>query len=288
MSPNHILAALAACTLLTAVTSDGHAQTVCKLRPDQLAAVEAVLAGMEPAMRPMMRESIAESFAPYTEAQIKLFMSSMAKDNANKAGQQAQTISATEEAPGELSPEDFEYNRKQYEPAIRKAHAAQKAFDDFTKAKVAEYCPAQGKFARYGSAWRYEFISFQPNWPTASDRADIDVAVLGASYAPQDGRYDFDFSKVRMTFDKAKVDAAIQQACREYAAQGMTFLAKLDPLVAAQNWEGAHRLEQSAFAWPTPVATRLEDVLKAQSPAGDYALLNALQAGKRVKTPKKK
>jgi hypothetical protein len=284
MTPNHILAALAACTLFTAYGSDSHAQTARKLRPDQIRAVETVLAGMEPAMRPLMRDSIADSIAPYSEAQVKLMMQGIAKEAADKA---QPASDAVEEAPGALSPEDFEYNRKQFEPAIRTAWAAQKAFDDYTNAKLAEHCPKSGTFARYGSAWRYDFIAFQPVWPTASDRPEIDVAVFGSSYAPQDGRYDFDFSKVRMTFDKTKVDAAVTQACREYAAQGKTFLAKLDAKLAANDHDGAFKLEMSASGWIAPVRERLETVLKANAPSADYALLNALQNGKRVSVKKK-
>lgn len=42
------------------------------------------------------------------------------------------------------------------------------------------------------------------NWPTASDSAGLDIQV-GSSYAPQHGRYQLDFSKVRTTFDETIV-----------------------------------------------------------------------------------
>ena len=61
----------------------------------------------------------------------------------------------------------------------------------------------------------------------------------GVSYAPQDGRYTFDFSKVRMTFSETKVDAEIKAACERVHAAGRDFLAKhgagfgaADPAVA--------------------------------------------------------
>jgi hypothetical protein len=192
------------------------------------------------------------------------------------------TASFVGDADTPVSPDDLAWNEAQYEPAIRKAHAAQTAFDAFVETTLAAHCPAE-PFARWGAAWRYEFPRLKTASATASDSADIDVAVLGAAYAPQDGRYRFDFSAVRYTFDKHAVEAAILQGCAEYKAQGRTFLRRIDMAVARKDWDAARALEQRAGAWLRPVRARLEAVLATQSPASDFALIQALQAATPIR-----
>ena len=60
---------------------------------------------------------------------------------------------------------------------------------------------------------------------------------LAEAYAPQDGRYKFDFSKVRMTFDEKAVDAAIKTACDKVHAAGATSSRRSIPLIAAKDWD---------------------------------------------------
>jgi hypothetical protein len=263
------------CVLLSPT---GHAETP-KLRPDQQRAVELSLRGMDPSMVPFMRETMAKNLAPYGEAQIAALIAGLESMEAPTSGH------GTEDAPetAELSPEDFAFNRAQYEPVIRKGHDAQKKFDAFVTARLETKCPKRDTVARWGSAWRYELIALKEGWSTASWNADSDVTVLGSTYAPQDGRYKFDFSKVRYTFDEKVAGAAIDKACADYAAKGKEFLAKLDPMVAREDWEGAHRLEQGAMTWIDPIRARMEDTLNKQSPNVNIAVMDALQNGKRVK-----
>src|SRR5690606_29095643 len=159
-------------------------------------------------------------------------------------------------------------NRAQYEPMMRKAWEAGKAFDDFVTAELAAECPPDdGRFAVFGAAWRYEVYPLAPTWPTVSADVDLEVEIVGGSYAPQDGRYDFDFSDVRLSFDEAGVERAIAAACAEYTAIGEAFLAE-----ARADARGAEvppngmRIEQSANAKVAAVRARLEELLTAQAP----------------------
>jgi hypothetical protein len=263
-------------------TPTGEAETP-KLRPDQQRAVELSLRGMDPAMVPFMRETMAKNLAPYGEAQIAALIAGLESKEFSPSNSSADNEPDEEAAEPTLSPEDFAFNRAQYEPVIRKAHAAQKKFDDFVNARLQAKCPKPGAAARWGSAWRYELIPLKEEWSTASWNPDSDVQVIGSVYGPQDGRYKFDFSKVRFTFDEKVVGDAIDKACADYGAKGKEFLAKLDPLVAREDWEGAHRLEQSAMRWIDPIRSRMEDALNKQSPNGNQAIMDALQNGKRIK-----
>lgn len=280
MSPKHILAAAALCALMT-TTANVEAQSPARLRPDQQRALELTLKGVEPSMRPFLREQMAANLAPYSEAQIALLIKGLEDSASTSSGDHADT--EAEQRAEEISPADLEYNRKQFEPAIRKAHKAQVEFDAFANAKLEAHCPKRGEFARWGSAWRYEMMPLKEEVSTATWNVESDIAVMGSTYAPQDGRYTFDFSKVRFTFDKAAVEGAIKQACGEYRAQGKTFLAKLDPLVAKEDWQGAHDLEQRAMSWIDPVRRRLDEALTKQSPNSDYALITAMQNPKRAR-----
>lgn len=263
---------------VSAVPPSAHSQQPA-LRPDQARVLEIVLRDVEPGMRPYVREQMTQTLAPLNESQIQLMIDGLAA-NVSTAPEE---IAVADDAPAEISPEDLAYNRAQYEPVIRKAHAVQSEFDALINQRLGEYCPDRDSVARWGSGWRYELPVLKHDRQTASDSADIDVAVLGGSYAPQDGRYKFDFSKVRMTFDAAKVDAAVKLACDAYKTEGRTFLTKLDPLIAKQDWNAAFRLEQDAQNRVEPIRAKLDDALNKLSPAADYALFTALQQAERVR-----
>lgn len=256
-----------------------------KLRPDQKRAVELSIVGTEPSMRPFMYEQMAKNLAPYDEKQIAALIKGL-EANASKEDLAAVDAAMKTDGPvtGALSKADFDFNRAQYEPAIRQHWAAKKKFDDFVNAKRAAYCPNRDSVARFGAAWRYELVQFGMESAVASQNPDADVAVLGSSYAPQDGRYKFDFSKVRMTFDEKAVDAAVKEGCDGYKAEGVKFLAKIDPMIARQDWEGAHRAEQAAMGGVDIVLDRMNAKLAKLSPDDGYPMLTALQNGKRIKS----
>jgi hypothetical protein len=256
-----------------------------KLRPDQKYAVELSIAGVDPAQRPFIYGDMAKNLAPYDEKQIAALVKGLEANATAETKANAKKLAASD-APitGALSNEDFTYNRAQYEPAIRKAWTAQKAYDDFVNAKLTAYCPKRDEVARFGSAWRYELHQFVTPSATASWSADTDVQVMGAAYAPQDGKYNFDFSKVRTSFDEKAVDAAVKEGCESYAAAGKAFLAKVDPMISKQDWNGAFKLEQTANAGVEPIRAKMNAKLEPLSPNYGYPLMNALMNGKRVKS----
>lgn len=249
------------------------------LRPDQKVLVEKMLAGMEPSMREPMRAQIEQSVAMLNKEQTAAVMASMTDDGASDAAAEPQE----EEPAVTASPEDLAYNRAQFEPAIRKNWQAQKAFDDFVDAEMAAKCPDRHKYAVVDGPARYELRALSPNWPRASQNVDIDVAVFAGSYAPQDGRYKFDFSKVRTSFDKAAVSSAISEACAAWTREAAAFQPKVRALVDAGDSQGAFAFDRAAAAKVRPIEEPLETLLNEQAPSADYALVNALMNGERVK-----
>jgi len=264
-----------ACALV--ISALAHPAFAQSLQPVQQQALDQVLATAAPEIRPVMRAQLAPTLAILNEAQVSMMLQSMVEDSAEMAP--AEEVFEEKAA----SPEDLAYNRAQYEPMMRMAWEAGKAFDDFVVAELGEECAADGRFAVFGSAWRYEVYPLAPTWPTVSADVDLEIDVVGASYAPQDGRYDFDFSDVRLTFDAAAVERGIAAACAEYASIGEAFLAEARADAAGDDVPpNGMRMEQSANAKVGAVRERLEELLRSQAPGGNYALLTALMNGQRV------
>lgn len=274
-----LAAACVAIVFLSPTTSEAQSAGATKLRPDQERAIEAMLKDVEPAMRPMARQQLAQSFANFSEAQISMMMAKMAD---NKAAE-AKAPKVVEEEGHPSTPEDIAFMRAQFEPVIRKHHAAQVEFDKLVNAKVAAYCPVSGVYARYGSGWRYEVGHFMMDSALGANNIEMRVTVAGDAYMPKDGRYTFDFSKVRTTFDKAAVEAAIKMACDKVHATGKAFLAKVDQLIAKQDWDGAFKAEGSANYALEPIRAELQAAYDKLGP-GDIGVFQlAMMNGTRVK-----
>jgi hypothetical protein len=269
--------ALLACLILMPV-----ANASGDLRPDQQAAIDKVLATVDPSMREMVRPQIEQSIRYLNPQQVAMFV---AGATGNRSSEQQ---AAPEPEKREATPEDLAYNRAQYEPALRKHWQARKAFDDLVDAELAAKCPNRDTYAVYREAERYEMMALSPQWQRASDNANIDVQVIGSVYVPQDGRYDFDFSKVRMTFNKEVVANAIAKACADWTKEAAAFKQQAAALMNSDQSEAAFRLEQTAGAKVRPIDEALTKVLEAESPAANYnsAMMSALQNPKPVEGAK--
>lgn len=252
--------------------------SAAELRADQKAAVEKLLADIDPATRDYLRPQMEASVAMLSEAQVAALVAGM-----DDGGAAAEEPAEEEEAEETASPQDLAYNRAQFEPVYRKHWQAQKSFDEFVDARMAAKCVGREDYAVFGSAYRYEIAIPQPSWPRASDNVDASIAILGDAYAPKDGRYDFDFSKVKVSFDKPAVEAAISQACSAWVAEASAFHKKARPLADANNFDGAAAAARTGAARLEPVAKVLEATLNAQAPGADYAFFTAMQNGRRVK-----
>ncbi len=273
-----LAAACVAIVFLSPTTSEAQSAGA-KLRPDQERAIELALQDVEPAMRPMARQQLATTFANFNEAQIAMMITKMGENKAAAAKAPKQIA----EVERESTPEDIAFMRAQFEPVMRKHHAAQVEFDNLVNAKVAAYCPASGVYARYGSGWRYEVGQFMMDSALGANNIEARVTVAGEAYMPKDGRYKFDFSKVRTSFDKGAVEAAIKTACGKVHATGKSFLAKVDPLIAANNWDGAFKAEGSANAALEPIRAELQAAYDRIGP-GDIGVFQlAMMNGVRVK-----
>ncbi len=244
------------------------------LRPDQKAAVEKLLAGMEPSMREPFRAQIEQSVAMLNKEQVAALVASM--------GESAPAESEEEPAAA-ASPEDLAYNRAQFEPAVRANWKAQKEFDTFVDGEMAAKCPDRHAYAVVDGPARYELRALSPNWPRASQNVETDVMVIAGSYAPQDGRYDFDFSEVRTAFDKGAVTAAVAKACAGWTREAAAFQAKVRGMVDAGNDQGAFDYERASYAKVDAIEAPLNAVLGEQAPSANYALFNALMNGRRAK-----
>lgn len=273
-----LAAICAAAVLLSPSTGEAQSSAV-KLRPDQERAVELALREVEPAMRPMARQQLAATFANFNEAQIAMMIARMDESRAKAANAPAPAIEATRES----TPEDIAFMRAQFEPVMRKHHAVQVEFDTLVNAKMDTYCPKSGVYARYGSGWRYEVGQFMTESALGANNIEMRVSVAGEAYLPKDGRYTFDFSKVRTTFDKAAVDAATRIACDKVHAIGKAFLGKVDPLIARKDWDGAFKAEGSANAALEPVRRELQAAYDRLGPGDIGALQLAMMNGVRVK-----
>jgi hypothetical protein len=260
------LAAVCVAAVFLAPAS-GQAQqgSAVKLRPDQERAITLMLADIDPAMRTAAREGLARSIAHLGEAQVALMVSKMAQNKATAAA------------------EDIAFMKAQYEPLMRKHHAAQVEFDKLVNAKVAANCPASGVYARFGAGWRHELGEFMMESALGANNVETRVTVAGEAYMPKDGRYKFDFSKVKTSFDKAAVEAAIKTACGKVHAVGKSFLAKVDPLVAKEDWDGAYKAESAANYALQPIRAELQAAYDKIGP-GDIGVFQlAMMSGVRVK-----
>ncbi len=250
------------------------------LRPDQKEALEKVMAAIDPSMREMVRPQMEQTVSMMNSEQLKLFVAS-----ATKGASTTQEAPAEEEPERQATPEDLAYNRAQYEPVMRKHWAAKKAFDEFVDAEMQAKCPNPDKYAVYREAERYELMGLSPNWQRAGTNAETEVQVLGGTYVPKDGRYKFDFSKVRMTFDKGAVSNAITKACADWTNEAAAFKPKAAALMNSGQSEAAHRFQGTASAKVNQINQTLEAALNAEGPAGSYnaAMMDALQNPKQVK-----
>jgi hypothetical protein len=261
--------------------SSGEAQSggATKLRPDQERAIEIALKEVEPAMRPMARQQLATTFAMLSEAQIAMMIAQMHANAKDMAAEPAPAVEAETVA----TPEDIAFMKAQYEPLMRKHHAAQVDFDKLVNAKVAAYCPDRHTYARYGAGWRHELGQFMMESALGANNVEARVTVAGEAYMPKDGRYKFDFSKVKTSLDKAAVEAAIKTACGKVHAVGKSFLAKVDPLIAKEDWDGAYKAESAANYALEPIRAELQAAYDRIGP-GDIGVFQlAMMDGVRVK-----
>lgn len=257
----------------------GEAQTGAKRRPDQERAIELALKDVEPAMRPVARQQLAATFGQFSEAQIAMMVAQM-KANAGAEANKPTLVADVETV---ATPQDLAHNRAQFEPVIRKHHVAQEKFDAFANAKLDAYCPGRDQYARFGSGWRYEQGQYVMPSALATWNVETDVEVAAEAYAPHDGRYTFDFSKVRMTFDEKAVDGAIKTACGKVHAAGRDFLAKVDPAIAAKDWDGAFKLEGWAQGRLEPIRAEMAEAFAKLSP-GDFTEIQlAMMNGRKLK-----
>ena len=248
------------------------------LKPFQQDALDKILATMDAETRQFARPQLEQMLGAMNEAQVQMMLQSMLEQTPDNPP----VDSASDADDAVATPEDLAFNRAQYEPALREAWQASHEFDEFVDSSIAKHCPAGDTYAVFGSGWRNEVWPMQPTWTRASDSADLDVQILGSSYAPQDGRYEFDFSGARNRFDRAAVESAIEDACGKYRQIGDQFLSDARAGMEGDYLPKGFELEQAANSKVSPVRDALSDTLASLGPTGNAAILNALLNGTRV------
>ncbi len=271
--PFYLLAAL--CFTSAFLPGPSQAQA---LQPYQQQALDTMLATAEADTRAVMREQLTPILAAMGPAQVEMMLAAFLASENSSAAEQPEEDSYSEDTVA--TPEDLAFNRAQYEPVIRSLWQAQKAFDDYADARLEAGCA--GEFAVYGSGWRYELYPLNPYWQRASNSPDLDVEIVGGSYAPQDGRYRFDFSKVKTAFDQAAVGAAIDRACGEYTALGQAFVSSARRQMSTDGLPDGQNREGQVNAQAAPIRERLQRDLELHAPAANGALFMALLEGERV------
>lgn len=249
------------------------------LQPFQEDALAKILSTMDPQMRQAMRPQLEQTLSMLDESQVQMLLASMEADASGTGADEDEFID--EDVPV-ASEADLEFNRRQYEPVIRKSWQAQKQFDDFVDAELVNSCPPAEKFAVFGSGWRYEIYPPSVTWTRASNGADLNVQIIGASYAPQDGRYSFDFSEVRYSFDEASVRDAIAGFCKSYEATGEAFMREAKNGLDDDFLPGGYELEQKYNGMMSKSVQQLESVLQAQAPEANNAIFMALLNGEQI------
>ncbi len=266
------------CVVAAALLAAAPALAAAELKPYQKSALDKILATMDEETKAFARPQLEEMLAMLGEAEVEMMLTAMLEQPPDNPPDDE-----LPEAPAEAAtPEDLGFNRAQYEPALRDAWTASHAFDTFVDQTMAAKCPARDEFAVFGSGWRYEVAPLQPAWTRASNSADLDVQVIGSSYAPQDGRYRFDFSGARNDFDRNAVERAIADACGAYGKIGEAFLAGAAKLTEDDLAEQGYELEQAANAEAFALMEELSNRLQALGPAGNAPILSALLNGTPV------
>lgn len=242
-----------------------------ELRPDQELLVAHMVAGLEPSTRESLRADTEKQVAAMSPEEVAATMTALGIDP------QAPPPAQREPAAPMTSAGDSHYHRNQYEPVYRESWRSQRAFDDFVTAELAARCPDRHQYAVVMGPARYE-VPQLAHTPLASWNPDNDLKVF-ASIAPQDGRYEFDFSKIKTTWDTAKVAAAISEACIAWTAIAAEFYRQTQPFEQAGNGQKVYELEKSAAARFYPLADKLASALEAEAPSNNEEFFMALVSG---------
>jgi hypothetical protein len=241
-----------------------------QLRPDQKLLVEHLLSGMEPAMREGFRADFEKLAGAMSEREVAAILASSGIDPNAPPPKEESTDPVA-------SPEVSAYHRSQYEPVYRSSWAAKKAFDDLVTAELEARCPDRHRYAIVMGAERHELPELA-HTPLATWNVENDLKIL-AGVAPQDGRYDFDFSKVRTRYDGAKVTAIVAEACAAWTELAADFHRQAQSLQRAGNAEAIDRLLGNAAGKLQPVVQKFEAGLKAEGPSNNEAFFLALGSG---------
>lgn len=242
------------------------------LKPYQQAALERMLAAMEPDLRPLARPQLEQQLGMLNEAQIAMMVAGLEQAQAEQA------VAPPEPEFAPVTEEDLAFNRAQYEPALRRLFEAQLAYDLLLTKLVGQGLPAE-EYAVWGHGWRYEVPALTANW----EKAVPDYEMFRMTYenmAPQDGRYRFDLPDIRTSFDEAAIKAAIAEAAQDYAAVGKRFKAEAAGLAAAEKFDALHALERRSGAEAEAIRARLEKLLAVHAPS-KTAFVTALLQGTR-------
>ncbi|MBR9883978.1 MAG: hypothetical protein GYB21_10095 [Oceanospirillales bacterium] len=245
--------------------------TGAELQPDQVRLVDALLRDAEPEMRPILRRQLEQSVATMGPVEVEMILLQIEKES------QSEQQIAAEEPELQATEEDLAYNRAQYEAFMRKIWSARKAFDAHVETELRERCPGRDEYAVFISAARYELPGLAHRY-TTSDSLEPEL-LFASGYAPQDQRYTFDFSRLRVGFNKQRVSALISKACDDWTVQAVEFKREINELVQANRTELAHDFQRArSNRLADTVVNKLEDDLRNEAPSGNDEVMLVLMS----------
>lgn len=242
-----------------------------ELRPFQQAALDRVLASYSAEERALMGPQLQMMFAEMDEATITMMVAAMIAeaDGGGDEGYYDDDI-----AYGEATNEDLAFNRAQFEPVARGYFEIGRRFNEFVDGVVARQGEI-GTHAVWGQAWRYELsapspfkLDFGPDASFYLQRIEM--------MAPQDGRYRFDLPAAPASFDETGVEAAIREGFAAYNTLGARFSQQIRTLTAANRFDEAHALEQTARAEASEIERAMNERLAALAPQDRGEFMTAL------------
>lgn len=246
------------------------ATAAADLRPDQKLLVDHLLAGMEPAMRASFRAEFERQASILTPEQVQATLRAAGID----PGAPPPALEGADEAVASAA--DADYHRAQYEPLYRKSWQAQRDYDALVEAELEAACPDPTEYTLVLGPDYYRVRPLQ-HQPLATWNVENDLMVL-AGVAPHDGRYDFDFSAVKLTFDRDAARTGIADACAAWTVIATEFYGEAQALRSGDP-RALSALERQYAARVTPVEEKLRAAIAAAGPSNNEALFIALLNG---------
>lgn len=258
--------------------------TAVELKPYQKEALEILLKPLPEEHRGVARVQFEQMLAPLNEMQVAMMVEAAKQAMAEDAAEEAEDESAdySDEEEQAATPAELAFNEKQYEPEVRKLWQASRDCDMFIEEAMVDNMSGEA-YAVWGMSWRYDLPAMRLSGQHSTPENYENFAMPFRGMAPTDGRYRFDFSRVKTSCDKPAIESAIKTAYADYGKLGTAFMADIKAAADADDFNKAEAILAKSNAKVGMIVKRLERALADNRPNGSDALIQALMYGERVK-----